>query len=420
MKGYVSALLGMAAEDIEASACAEISAGNALDMALCARHARYYLALAEEAEPHLNRREQPEWLDRLEDEHDNVRAALRWSMDGGDIQAGLRAASALPGFWWYRGYVVEGYRWLTALLARPGTDTPTSTRAKALAWVGRWSGIFEDTHRGRAILRESLDLARHTEAPWVAAFVLDRLGTLAARDGDMAQGRHLMHEAIQLFREVGDQRWIARSLSFLANLELLSGDVIQAKKLLAEALATARQSGDRSMIGQTLEVLGQVESAQGQHARAHHIWEQSIAMYQTVGNRQGIVSVRVSQGRLAVLLGDDAGARTTYLECLTRMRDQGGYRLKEVLEGLAILAARRGLAHQVLILARAGDRLTGSGYPGTVTDRAMYEQALSLARQELGEERAAAAWAEGQALTRDEAYDLAVAVASDKIATIDI
>ena len=125
-----------------------------------ARHAAYYLALAVEAEPHLVRREQVEWLDRLEVEHENLRVALRWSVEGGDLQAGLRAAAGLRTFWWLRGHAVEERRWQEALLATPGAEAPTAARAKALVWAGMTVYILEDWRRGKALMEEGLALAR--------------------------------------------------------------------------------------------------------------------------------------------------------------------------------------------------------------------------------------------------------------------
>lgn len=273
------------------------------------------------------------------------------------------------------------------------------------------------------MLRESLDIARHTGEKRVIAFALQHLGSVVARDGDVVQGRQLMQESLQLSRDNGDGSRIARVLAQLARWDLHASDYMHARELLVEALTTARKSGDRQAIALSLEVLGQVEAVLARPNEAHRIWEQSIVTWRELGDRSGVVTVRGLQGSLAIQHDDDTKARAAYLECIRHMQvsERIPVSLKSALEGLAVLASKLQNWQQVLILVGAGDHLNGGSVDlRTATFRAMYEQAITQARQELGEELATAAWAEGQALTLDDAYNLAVAVASDESAIIDI
>ncbi len=391
--------------------------------AIRAQHATYYLALAEEAEPQLVRREQLEWLDRLETEHDNLRAALRWSLGGGDVQAGLRAAGALEQFWWHRAHMVEADGWLAELLAAPGAATWTAARAKPQALAGMIMYNFHDWQGGRALLEESLAMARQVGAPATGAYALQWLGAIAYQRGaDVALGRRLKEEGLARYRELGDLWGIAESLIHYARLEGWAGDHARARELLAEALATARRSGDRRHMGFTCEVLGELAAAEGRDTEAQGAWEQSLGAYREVGDWAGIASIRSFQGRLAVQRGDAEAARAYYLDCLTQTRGRGGWRLPEVMDGLAMLAAAQGEPAPAVRLAGASAAMRRAGYwYPTPEEQERSDRALSGSRQALGEAAAAAVWADGQALTLDEAFDLAVSVASgERAATADL
>src|SRR5262245_5474663 len=138
-------------------------------------HAEYFLTLAETAEPLLRGPEQANWLDRLEAEQDNLRAALTWSLGpGGDAVPGIGRCGALPWFWHVRSHMGEARRWLAQTLSR--SHGPSLGRVKALAGAGWLAHIQHDSAAARPLLEESVSLAQQIGEPWWMAWSLHLLG----------------------------------------------------------------------------------------------------------------------------------------------------------------------------------------------------------------------------------------------------
>ncbi len=210
--------------------------------ALRRRHAVYYLALAEAAEPALTGLQQAEWLERLDTEHANLRAVLHWAEERGKAELGLRLGGVLGRFWLYRGYLSEGRQWLAGALAQ-GHQGPTALQAKALRVAGR----------------------------------------LALDQGDYAQATALSEESLALSRELGDKRSIAASLRNLGVVARLQGDYGQARALHEESLALFRELGHKVGIAEDLERLAAVARSQGQAARAARLWGAAEALREALG-----------------------------------------------------------------------------------------------------------------------------------------
>src|SRR5205085_1994646 len=215
------------------------------------RHAAYYLALAEQAEPALTGAEQAGWLERLEREHNNLRAALRWAQDGGEGEIGSRLAAALWRFWYVRGHLSEGRTWLESFLG-PATSRPTSaeqgtgsaaTQARALIGAGVLANIQGDYARAAAWCDDSLSLYRNLGDQRGMAMALNILGDIAAKRGDDARALALSEESLAVYRELGDRRGVAVALNNLGAVLLHRGDHARAAVLCAESLAVNRELG---------------------------------------------------------------------------------------------------------------------------------------------------------------------------------
>jgi predicted ATPase len=181
------------------------------------RHADYYLALAEAAEPQLGGPQQVTWLNRLEVEHDNLRAALAWSKaTEGGAELGLRLAAAVFGFWWKRGHMLEGRHWLQELLAQPEAAKPTVARARALRVAGSLVAMQDDGKQATALYEESLALSRNLSDQHGIAVSLHLLGELALGQGDQERGVALSEQALALLRDLGDRQGMAWVLDDLA------------------------------------------------------------------------------------------------------------------------------------------------------------------------------------------------------------
>jgi predicted ATPase/class 3 adenylate cyclase len=334
------------------------------------RHAAYYLALAERAEPALAGPDQGSWLDRLEQEHDNLRAALAWASEGGTMEAALRLAGALWPFWDLRGHFTEGRRWLAAALRRPGPARP-AWRAKALHGAGALAWDQEDYGAARPLLEEALAVERASGNRRGIAAALDRLGDVARHQRDYELARSLCEQSLALCRELGDRPGTAAALTNLANVARRQGDQGRAQAFYEQSLAVSREVGDRRGIGWALNGLGLVASARGEDRRARAHYEASLVAFREVDDRRGIASLLLTNAwHVAQPQGDYARARALCEESLALSRELGDRR------GVGFAQAR--LAQ---IAAARGDAALA---------RSLYEQCLAILR-ETGDQ-ASTAW----------------------------
>ncbi|MDQ5852660.1 MAG: tetratricopeptide repeat protein, partial [Chloroflexota bacterium] len=306
------------------------------------RHAGYYLELAEQAEPALRGPQQKVWLDRLEAEHGNLRAALGWTLEQEEIETALRLAGAVWQFWHMRGHLAEGRRWLEQALARDSA-APASVRAKVFSGAGSLAYLQGDYARAAALHEQSLALYREAGDKWGTAFALNNLATQAQYQGDYERAASLFEESLALFREVGDNWGIAFALNNLGVNVASRGGYEQAAVLCEESLARYRHVGDRFWIAILLHNVGDLARIRGDYGRAAALLEESIAVFGEVGNKWGIanslqiLSVVEQQqgdyGRVALLLEQSLGLRR-------ELGDKLG--IAQCLEGLAGVAGLQG------------------------------------------------------------------------------
>jgi len=205
------------------------------------RHADHCLALAEQAEPGLIGPQQATWLDRLEADHDNLRAALSWLAERGPVDHGLRLGAALKRFWRARGHIMEGSERMAALLSLPDAQGRTTSRAKALHAAGQLTREQGNYGEARALFEESLDIYRATDDPRGIGWAFVDLGFLSRYQGDYAAARSLFEESLELLKRIGDMEGIAASLGNLGLIARDQGDLGAAEVRLEESLAVWRQ-----------------------------------------------------------------------------------------------------------------------------------------------------------------------------------
>jgi predicted ATPase len=419
-------------------------------------HAAYYLALAQEAELELRGPQQAMWLERLEREHDNLRAVIRWSlepMEDGQarhrIEIALRLAVALVAFWQIRGYYSEGGNILERALAAGAsladTQVAASLRAKALGAAAMLVNIQGDTDRSEVLAQESLTLYRELadkegiadalyllghvawlkgnlaragsfieESLWLfqevgdrvsVAYTLFNLAGLATIRGEYARGYALFEESQALFRELGNKRGIALSLLQWAELLFVSqGDQTRVRSLLEEGFALCRQIGDKDGIASSYYFSGQLALSQGDAFTARSLLEESLTLYREMGDRQRIARSLVGLARLQARQGNYATARALYEESLNVARVGHKLNIASSLEGLASVAAAQGeLAWAARLWGAAETLCQALGVPIPPVERATYEQAVATARSQLGERAFAAAWVEGRTMSPEQA-----------------
>jgi non-specific serine/threonine protein kinase len=380
------------------------------------RHLAWCLALAEIAEPNLWGAAQGVWLAKLEAEHDNLRAALTWSLAAhpeSRAVEGTAIAGLLWRFWWLHGHFSEGRAWLEGLLAN-GKDIPAGVRALALNGAGNLAQEQSDYARARALHEEALAIRTALGDRQGISASLGNLGLIAYYQGDFPRARALHEESLALRRMLGDTRGIAASLSNLARVSLDLGEYARASALLEEGLALYRRLGDTRGIGGVLNDLGNVADYQGDYDRAMALYQETLDLHRGLGHLWGVAITLGNMGIVAHKQGDYSRARTLHLESLAEFRALGDRRgIGTCLTWLALAAGAEGHAAYGARLAGAAEALRAAiDSPLVPQDLATHELVVATMREALGEAGFSAAWAAGRALTMDVAIAEATAAIS--------
>jgi predicted ATPase/DNA-binding SARP family transcriptional activator/DNA-binding CsgD family transcriptional regulator len=375
-------------------------------------HAEYFLALAEEAEPRLWESGDKAWFDRLEKEHDNMRAALSWTVEDEEAELALRLVGALRWFWRARGYYGEGRRWLEQALSEEGRTSATA-RAKALDGVGWLASEQHDIDRVQAAAEEGLKLSEEAGIGGVIlANFKNLLGEAAWLQGDCERAAELFEEGLGLHREARNTRGVAWSVCSLAAVSSDRGDYERSKELYEEAIALARDMGGALPLGDLLLALGWEYMLEGDHERATALNEEAAVLYRERGSRGGLKYALDTLGWAALVRGDHERARTLYEENLVLCRELGDKLVASAsMDGLACYAASGGEAQRAAHLFGAAQALReGVGYSQKPRERSLREPYLTIARSCSDEAAWETAFAEGQAMSFAEALEYALSI----------
>jgi non-specific serine/threonine protein kinase len=332
------------------------------------RHRDWYLFLAEESESLLVGEQQLAWLDRLEEEHDNLRAALAWSLSNGGrgvrsaeytnhiphSEASLRLSGAMTWFWYFRGYLREGRSWLESALASAecseadrsqesgvrnqesgGSSFRSPHCAKALSAAGIVAFLQSDYGVARAYLERGLAIWRALGDKRGIAFTGTFLGRTATRQGDPS-GRAISEESALLFREIGEKWGLALSLDFLGQVVRDLGDEQGALALYDESMALYQEMGHKWGVALELSNAGRLALRQGDYATAHSHLEDALAIQQEVGDKRAIAWTLHPLGDLAREEGDYERAASLYSQSLDIFHELGDR--EGVASSLALLA----------------------------------------------------------------------------------
>jgi predicted ATPase/DNA-binding XRE family transcriptional regulator len=347
-------------------------------------HAAYFLTLAEQAEPNLTGPAQAEWLNRLEVEHDNLRAALTWAV-GHNPTLAICLAGALWRFWWMRGHYREGQGWLEAALAREGGAE--TERATALYGAGSLATEQGEHDRATTLLEAALVAAQTAGARSVAALALTDLGSIARQQGAYAQATQFHGEALALRREVGDRRGIAVSLGNLGLAALYQGQYERAEEMMIDAATAFRDLGDHHSRITLVSNLALAAVFRGDNQRARELAGESLAGYREIGDRQGIADDLLTLGR-ATQEEDQGQAVACFDEALAHAREIG-YKIGEAtaLHRLGLAALDAGQAEQALSLLGESLRIVQS--TGDFQEMAGILEGLAAVAASAAPERAA-------------------------------
>jgi predicted ATPase len=339
-----------------------------------ARHAQVFLSFATTAEPELRGPRALAWLRRLETEQDNLRAALDWFLERGEIENAVRLAWALWIFWWARGYQAEGDQWVERMLVRR-ESLSVAGRGRALLLHGLLRFRLGGHEQPLRVLAEALPLLVEAEDRWSEALAIGVLGLAHVRGGGFERGERLVEESVALFRSVGDEWGVAQMQTYLGVIPFYRGNYEGARARFEAGLELAREVGNPQLL-----VIALYDVAIASHA-----------------------------------LGDVVRARLLYGEALriaVEMKDAPyeGY----ILEGFAGIAGADGDGKRAARLYGASRALLESiGVPiySRATDRVFLDRCLARARAGVDEEDWLAAWAEGAAMPPP----VAIAYALEKV-----
>jgi predicted ATPase/DNA-binding CsgD family transcriptional regulator len=370
-------------------------------------HARYFLALAVQAEQHLKGPQQVAWLHRLEAEQGNLRAALDWFIGHEAADDALRLAGALWRFWFTRGYFQEGQHWLQAALELPQTDQTTALRAKALCGLGWISSFVGDIAAARTILEESAAIFEQVGDKAGLAEALSELGEGVYRKDNTMTARTLLEQSVTLSREAGDQWILAMSLRTLG--QFIYGfdpeDRKRATQLLDESVSLSRKLGDKVGLTRSIEGLMRVSLAQGDVARAAILAKENLILAQELDNRPDYVEVLNRVATATLFQGEEAQAVALLHECIAQAQELGDTdhaknNIALALRTLAGIALHHGnLDQAIAMLVRSLSLARDVGFKAEI---ALVLAALGEARRMQGDRAQARKFcSEGLALSRD-------------------
>lgn len=339
-------------------------------------HARYFLNVAEEAEQGLYGPDEPIWLDRLEIEHDNLRAALEWTRNSKQAEIGLRLAARMWRFWYVRGHLEEGQNWLERTL----TDTcaiASIPRVRALNGLAVLVHHGGDPERGLVLNETSLIMAEELDDVLGQVRAMNDLAvTAAAVYRDFERARGLLHGALARARQIDARWWIANGLNNLGSIEVELGNLEAAAHLFDDALQVARDNGLLRLVATIVHGQGEVAEAQHDFATAANAYGESLKEFHRLGSNQDLMYELSGLARVAVAAG----------------RQHQGARLFGV-------AAARAAAFGALLIPPDEQRRN--------------DQAVATARQSLGDTAYLDSWEDGRSLSIEDIATDALAPANE-------
>ena len=361
-------------------------------------HAAHYLGLARAAANGETASDQALWRARLETEHDNLRAALRSSLDGGDAETALEIAVLLSRFWFERGYLSEGRRWLDEALA--ASHDATHIRAEALSGNGVLAHYQGDYERSELLCQEALELSGSLGDPKGIAEATTGIALLRRARGDHVEAGRLLEEALSLYERIGAEEGIARTLDRLAMNLVVAGDDGRARPLFQRSLALYTQLGNIHGVALGLYGLSVTRPA-GAHVAARAQADESLDILRSIGDRRTFAKVLWNLAEINGEVGDAETAAAQFAESLTLFLEFGDlWFCGVVLESAAFLAARVGDAERaVRILGAADANWAAIDVPLMTRYTEPHDRVLAEARRRLREDRFATAWEEGLRLS---------------------
>jgi predicted ATPase/transcriptional regulator with XRE-family HTH domain len=384
-------------------------------------YARYFVELAEEAEPHLSRDQQSVRLHALQMEHDNIRAVLQWAYEAAEPEFALRLAGALWLFWQIRGYYAEGYRHLQSALALPygnsgdRDETALRIRAKAIRGASILARMLSENEVARGHIEASVQIYRELGDSASVADCLNTLALLLKDQDDLHTAYSLLEESLQLKNELGDTRGAAKALGNLGIIAKRLGDHEASERFALESLALFRKLGDQRGVSFLLNNLAILARRRGDYTRAFSLHEESLATKKALQDQRGVTSSLLN---LAIVSQDmeryaEAGAliREAIIMC---QETEDRLALASCLEELGRVALHEnsnGTPPEIraIILWGGMDRLREViASPLPSDDLLRFHESLDRVSASLGDDVWRGAWYRGRAMSLSEVINYAL------------
>jgi predicted ATPase/DNA-binding CsgD family transcriptional regulator len=368
-------------------------------------HAAYYLRFVQASRSGLAVADQARWRATLETDHDNLRAALRFSLDTGDEATALQLCASLWRFWFERGYLSEGRLWLEESLA--GASAASYARSRALSGSGVLAHYQGDYDRTEQLCSDALELSRSLNDAKGIAEAYAGLALVSRTRGDYAAAETLFREALDVYEELGDEEGVAQAVDRLAMCLVVAADMDRARPLFERSLALFRQLGDSHGVALGLYGLAATRPA-GASAAAQLYADESLDILRAVGDRRTYGKALWSAAEINVELGDVGTAAAQFEEALTLFVEFGDRWFGGiVLVSAGFLAAASGDAERAVRLVAVADAVrTALDVPLWPGFRARHESLLAETRSALGAQRFEAAWDAGIGIPLDAAVEL--------------
>jgi predicted ATPase/serine/threonine protein kinase len=288
------------------------------------RHTDYFLALGEEAEPHLfGDAEGVEWLNRLEEEHENLRAALEWALESNPLKA-AHLAAAMRNFWAIHSHFTEGRKCIQAALEGGGLEIPVAVRFKLFNGLSSLTLSQGDYAAAQKVCEQSLVEGKAANDLRQIAYSNRGLGLISSQQGDLAAARKFMEDSLVILRELGDKVWIARALNSLGDIERLEGNTAAARLLFEETLAICRQLNIKGDLIVSLVNIGAVSYEEGNFAASYSYFAESLAMAQEFKDKK-LISISLEGFAALALQRGEPGLSALLSGAVQHLREKIGY-----------------------------------------------------------------------------------------------
>jgi predicted ATPase/DNA-binding SARP family transcriptional activator len=397
-------------ETIREHALERLAGGNDLE-GVRRRHALFYLDVAGQAHTALLGPEQRTWLERLDADRGNLRAALAWTIECGETDTGLRSGAALWRYWQFRGAAREGRATLERLLDAPNGSK--LVRALAEARIASLALVQGDHEAVRRLGESSLQVFRRIGDAEHEAAILGVMAVAALAFGDGEQALRLAEEGVDAARRSGDPMIETYAASSLGMVRAWSGDFEEAERLLRWSIQEASRLGNVRSVANWSRILGGVLHSRGDSESARALIEESLALHRTLDDAWGISHASSSLALLMVDAQDAGAARRLVEESISIERDVGDapgliFNI-EVYARLAASERRNAQAVRLYACASGLSDTIGSHRHSHEVDWIDRERDIEELRSRLGEQEFADAWKRGRMMTLDEALEDALA-----------